>query len=124
MSHTHILRLESVLKAFELDAIDAFCAERKGVEHLAELAGFLNERFSLELSLDPDTAPENETKSVQQAPVVFIRYIGDIRRTHGKIIHATRDIETIIEYAGREYLYVTDAGNSRICKYVITQHTE
>lgn len=54
LNHTHILRLEPVLEASEYEAINAFCAEHKGIGNLAKLAGFLKERFALELALDPD----------------------------------------------------------------------
>ena len=54
MNHTHILCLEPVLEGSEVEAIDAFCAGHKGIDHLTELADFLRAQFSLELSMDPD----------------------------------------------------------------------
>jgi len=51
---TNVIELTSPLDGAETEAIDAFAADRGGAESLGALAAFLAEKFSVELSLDPD----------------------------------------------------------------------
>ncbi len=51
---THRLQPQPVLDKDAHEALDAFCASHSGVESLEALAGFLQERYGVELSLDPD----------------------------------------------------------------------
>lgn len=50
----NVICLESVLDKSEYEKIDKFCANHRGIKYLTELAEFLQESFSMELTLDPD----------------------------------------------------------------------
>ncbi len=60
---TSQLRTANVLSEDEYAALDDFAAEHRGVEALPTLAGFLNERFSVNLELDPEIIVGFQTDS-------------------------------------------------------------
>ena len=60
---SNIIRLKEALGASEYAAIDSFCAKHKGQECLAELGRFLKDKFSLEVTLDPDIVAGFKTDS-------------------------------------------------------------
>ncbi len=51
---TNRIPLQAVLSPSESETIDKFCSANRGIESLPRLAGFLEENFGLDISLDPD----------------------------------------------------------------------
>jgi len=60
---TQIITSEHVLTSDEVAALDAFCSSRSGIENLKEHSAFLQERFDVELTLDPDVVAGFSTDS-------------------------------------------------------------
>ena len=51
---TNTIQLTKILSDLEYQEIDDFCSANQGLENLPEIAGFLQDKFSLKLVLDPE----------------------------------------------------------------------